>query len=360
MKQTFKEFLRTEFPPPRYMALKTAGVDISTSGIKCAFVILGKNGYELSAYGNQPLPQDAIVDGSIEDAQKVVNELHTLASRFSIEHAYVSLPESRGYLFEAHLPEGTKEEQKIYLESHLEEYVPLPPKEVVFDYAPIAQESGTEHIAGVGYSRALVHQAMELFETANIDIRAIESENFALPRALLRPDNTETVLIIDVGRTTTKLLFVTSRIPRYATTLTLGGHAFTIAIEKYFNVSEEDAKEIKVSKGIVQSKGNEEYVNAMLATVSVMKDEIGKRIEYWNSLAGTLEKRQQVQRAIIVGGNASIKGLPEYFEAAFGIPFELGDVFVNFASKDHWLPPMEFMESLAYASTIGLALRENI
>ena len=360
MKHTLSQFLRTEFPPPKYMALRTAGIDISTSGIKCAFVGMGKHGFELTKFGEQKLPPDAIVDGTIVEHKKVVSELHTLASRFDIEHAYIALPESRGYLFEAHAPSKEREEQRVYIESHLEEFVPLPPKDVAFDFATIADEGETTHLAGVGYARKLVEEARDICSAANIDVRAIESENFALPRALLAPGSRETVLIIDIGRTTTKLLFVTSRVPRYATTLTIGGHAFTQAVQKFFGVGEEEAKEIKATRGIVQSRGNEDYVSAMLSTVSVMKDEIEKRITYWNTNKDNDMGREKVTRAIIVGGNASIKGLPEYFESAFGIPFDLGDVFVNFASRDVWLPGLEFMESLAYATTIGLALRENV
>ena len=61
-----------------------------------------------------------------------------------------------------------------------------------------------------------------------------------------------------------------------------------------------------------------------------------------------------------MGGNATVRGLPEYLETALKMPVELGDVFANFASREHWLPPLDYMESLGFGTAIGLALREYI
>ena len=65
---------------------------------------------------------------------------------------------------------------------------------------------------------------------------------------------------------------------------------------------------------------------------------------------------EPVSHAILAGGNASVRGFPEYLENALRIPVVTGDVFTNFASRDTWFPPIEYTESLAYATAIGLAL----
>ena len=60
---------------------------------------------------------------------------------------------------------------------------------------------------------------------------------------------------------------------------------------------------------------------------------------------------------VLVGGNASVRGFPEYLEGALRIPVTTGDVFANLASRDYWLPPLDYLPSLAYGTAIGLALR---
>ena len=174
--------------------------------------------------------------------------------------------------------------------------------------------------------------------------------------ALLPHGDTETVLIIDIGKTTTKLLIASSRIPRFTTTLEVGGHALTLAVQKHFGVTEEEAKRVKAEKGLVVGAENEEYLTAMLSTVSVIRDEIIRRLDYWQTRAGSVAAHAPVTRAILVGGNATLRGLPEYLGASLKIPVELGDVFRNFAPRGEWLPPVDYTESLAYA-TAGVSSR---
>lgn len=353
--------LRVELPPPSYLALSTVGIDISTSGIKIARLAERRHGLELADFDELALPAGTVVSGEIRDPKAVVDGLATLAKKHHIRIANIGLPESRGYLFEAEVPDGTLDEAKVAVEQRLDEYVPLPAAEVAFAVARLPKSGETSRVVGAGYAHRVLADSLAVMDDAKIETRAIESETFALPRALLRQGDAETVLIIDIGKTTTKLLVATDRLPRYVTTLDIGGHALTLAVEKHFGVSEEEAKRVKAERGIVAGEGNEEYLASMLSTVSVIREEIGKRLDYWQARpadAGTAH--DPVTRAILVGGNATVLGLPEYLQAALKVPVELGDVFANFAPRDAWLPPLEYTESLAYGTAIGLALREYV
>lgn len=350
-------FLRVELPVPSYLAHPSVGIDISTSGIKIARLAEHTNGLVLADYAELALPTGTVVGGEMRDPTAVIEGLKKLAKEHHIKAANIALPESRGYLFEAEVPDGTLDEAMVAVERRLDEYVPLPAAEVAFAISRLPKREGLPtHAVGAGYSHRVVADTLGALDDAGIAVDAIESETFALPRALLKPGDDETALIIDIGKTTTKLLVATARLPRYVTTLDIGGHALTLAVEKHFGVSEEEAKRVKAERGIVSGEGNEEYLATMLSTVSVIRDEIAKRLEYWQSRPEAAGK-DPVTRAILVGGNATVLGLPEYLESALKVPVELGDVFANFASRDDWLPPLEYTESLAYGSAIGLALR---
>ncbi len=360
MKGAFKRFLRLEFAPPRYLSLPTAGIDISASGIKVATLKERAHGLELGAFGDEPLPVGAIVGGEIMDSAAVVAALRAVTKRHGVTTANITLPEARSYLFEADVAGKGPKEWRTAVEQHLDEYVPIPPAEVIFDVVPVLRTAETMHLAGVGVARRAVDLALSVFDEAGIRIRSVEAETFAVPRAILAHGNTETLLVIDIGRTTTKLLIIVHRIPIFATTLDIGGHALTATVQKYFNVSEEEAKKVKAERGLVASDDNAEYLNEMLATVSVIREEIVKRLEYWQTRAVPGTAHEAVTRAILIGGNATLRGLPEYLGTSLKIPVELGDVFTNLAKHDDWLPPIDYMESLAYATAIGLALREYV
>ncbi|KND51182.1 MAG: type IV pilus assembly protein PilM [Parcubacteria bacterium C7867-001] len=357
MDSSFARFARVVFPPPNFLGFPTAGIDISTSGIKIARLKETLHGLELEAFGEEPLNLGAVTDGEITDQSAVVAAIKKLAKTHHVHTVNIALPEARGYLFETDVEGDSPAARRSAVESRIDELVPLPPAEVVFDVVSEEKTEKGTHVIGIGYARRVIDTTLAVLEDAGLRVRSIESENFALPRALLSHDSTETVLIIDIGKTTSKLLVVSGRVPRFATTLTIGGHALTLAVQKHFGVTEEEAKKVKAEKGIAPSAGNEEYLSAMLSTVSVLREEIGRRIDYWQTHVG--EKQEDlIKRVILVGGNATVRGLPEYLQSTLKLPVEEGNVFINMAKRDDWLPPMDYTASLAYGTAIGLALRE--
>jgi type IV pilus assembly protein PilM len=360
MKGGFSHFLQREFAPPAYLMLPTTGIDISSSAVKIVQFNETRHGLELGASAEERLPAGAIENGEIMDERPVVEALQSLKKKFSIERANITLPEARGYLFETEVIGKNKKEWRIETERKLDELVPLPVQDVLFDIAPLGMQGDMHHIIGVGYARSVVEKTLSLFEQVGITVRAVESETSALPRALLLHESTDTVLIIDIGKTTTKLLITSNRLPRLATTLDIGGHPLTLAVQKYFGVTEEDAKKIKAEQGLHVGEESKEFLQAMLSTLSVIRDEIVRRLQYWQARSEGASFHDPVSRVLLVGGNATLRGLPEYLQASLKIPVELGDVFCNLASKDEWLPEMDYTESLAYGTAIGLTLREHV
>ncbi len=360
MPSVFSERLRAALAPPRYLASPLSGIDISTSGVKVVRLVEGPYGFLLGDYAQVRLPLGVYTDGEIIDRSTMTGALVSASKAAGIADANVALPESKSYLFETAAPGTKKEEWRIAVEQHLDELVPLPPAEISFDIVNVGQNSqGNALIAGIGFARRIVDDTLSAFDQAGIGVRSLEAETFAMARALLPTGDTSTALIIDVGKTTTKMAVVTNRIPRFATTFGIGGHALTLAVQKHFGVTEAEARKVKAERGIVPAPGNEDYLAAMLSTVSAIRDEISRRLEYWQEKA-TLSGHEPVSHIILAGGNASVRGLPEYLEGVLKIPVSAGDVFTNLASRDTWIPPLDYTESLAYATAIGLALRDTV
>lgn len=359
----FTRLARIEFAPPRYLTMPAAGIDISTSGIKTAILAEKLGGLELVDYGEHLLPAGIVTGGEITDPVAVATGLKEIAKKHHIQFANIALSESRSYLFEAEFEgdhrHSTSSELRTLTEPRIDEYVPLPPTEVAFDVLPFVATERSTTVIGVGYARRVIEESLRTLDDAGIITRVIEGETFSMARALMPRGSTETALIIDIGKTTTKLMVVTGNVPRFATTLDIGGDSLTQAVMKHFGISEEEAKKVKAEKGLVSEKADDEYMSAMLITVSAIREEIARRLEYWQGRAEEGTTHEPISRVILTGGNATVRGLPEYLETALKLPVVLGDVFINLASRDQWLPPLDYMESLAYATAIGLALRDH-
>jgi Tfp pilus assembly PilM family ATPase len=126
---------------------------------------------------------------------------------------------------------------------------------------------------------------------------------------------------------------------------------------KHMNVPEAEAEQIKNEKGFLMSADNKDLVETLMSTVSVVKDELVKHLSYWNNPAEDDLPRQRIERAIVCGGNANLRGFPEYLEGFLNVPVSIGNVWTNAFSFDTYVPPMHFSESLEYATSIGLSLR---
>ncbi len=357
MATSFGELIRIAFEPPRYLAFPFSGIDLSTSGVKVVRLKETLHGFILADYAQTRIPTGAYVDGDIIDHASITDAVKTACKKADITSANATLPESKSYLFETEAVGVGKSQWRTSVEQHIDEFVPLPPQEIAFDIVGVGRaKSGSQQVVGVGFARRVVGDTISVFDDAAIRVRALEGEVFAIARALLPPGDDSTTLIIDVGKTTTKISIVEKRIPRFATTVGIGGHALTLAVQKYFGVTEIEARKVKSERGIVHAPGNEEYLAAMLSSVSAIRDEILLRLDYWQSRAASTGLHKPIERAILVGGNASVRGFPEYLEGALKIPVIAGDVFTNLASRDVWLPELDYTESLAYATAIGLAL----
>lgn len=356
MEGTFSRYVRSALPPPRYLWPLSAGIDISTSGVKLAIAKEHPHGLELLVADERRFDAGVFERGEMSDRAAVVRALTAIGRAHGVTQAHVALPETRGYLFETDAEGTTPEAWRASVERRIDEFVPIPPADVSFDLVPLRPSGVGMRVVGVGYARRAVDELLSVLEESGIRARSLENETFSVPRALCAPGETENVMIIDIGRTTTKVVVATGRIPRYATTLDIGGHALTLAVQKYFGVTEEEAKKVKAEKGIVAGSGTDEYVAAMLSTVSAVRDEIMRRLDYWQ---GHAKPEDRVTRAVLVGGNASVRGLAQYLTGALALPVADGDIFRNFASLDVWLPPAPKRAALAYATAIGLTLRDT-
>ncbi|MDP2651738.1 MAG: pilus assembly protein PilM, partial [bacterium] len=330
------------------------------SGVKAVRLTEDIRGLTLASYAEARLPAGAFTDGEIVDQVAVAEALTAAAKATNISATNAALPEPKSFLFETTASGASAAERRIAVEQHLDELIPLPPQETDFDLIEVGKGAQNETlIAGVGFARRVVDNTLAIFDQVHIPVHVLEGETFAMARALFPQGDTSTALIIDIGKTTTKLAIVAGRIPRFTTTIGIGGHALTLAVQKYFGVTETEARRVKSERGIVPTSGNEEYLAAMLSTVAAIRDEISRRLEYWQGKAVQKGAHEPVAYAVLSGGNASVRGLPEYLESALQIPVAVGDVFTNLSSRDRWVPSLDYNESLAYATAIGLALYDH-
>lgn len=340
---------------PHALALPAAGVDISSGSVKCMQFAVEHGRLVVGNYAHMPVGEGIVVDGDIEKEDAIIDILRTLRLKHRVRHAVASLSERKAYLYQSLVPSDQKDLRGA-VEFELEAHVPLPPSEIIFDYEVARHTAQGTVVAVTAFARRLIETYERVFTGAGIQLRALEVESHALVRATLSTkDVSRVVMIVDMGRRSTRIAVSDHGAVSYTATVEFGGDMLTQALMKRFSLEMPAAEEMKNAKGFLFGDDNKDVVDAVGTSISVLRDEIVRHLAYWNNPSPDDVPRDPIERIIVVGGNANMLGLPEYLSGVLYLPVVVADVWQNVFSLDEYIPTMPMNESLEYAPAIGLA-----
>ncbi len=348
------------FPPPAYLRMPTVGFDVSDGSVR--FLELKNRGgfFEVGRFGKYDFESKG-EDITANDEVKVT--LSKIKEEQNIKIVSGALPEEKAYLFKTEIPMVEDSAIRSTIEFKLEEQVPIAPSDSIFDYSIINEGQNHGHI-DVGVTvlpKTVVSSYVDLFSDVGLTPLFFEIEHQALARAVVKNGDRKTYLLVNFASKRTGLSVVSDNIVHFSSTLSIGGDALTSAIKKHLNVSDDEAIKIKKNHGFVKNKENVELFFSLMSTMSALRDEINRVVEYWRTRdkSKTKDKESAIDAIILCGKDVTIEGFSEYFSLSFGIPVQLADVWTNVASLDFYTPPISFDDSFDYAVAIGLALPRN-
>jgi type IV pilus assembly protein PilM len=353
-------------PPPTYLLMPCAGVDVSDTSLKYVrFSKADRAGTrELVQWGDIAVPNGALISGEIiqpEELAKVLVEFKRLTKS---EYIRVSLPEERAYLFETEIKANTPyKEIRNLLEFRLEENVPIPSRDVFFDYAIIhgEEERRNVKVAVTAYSKETIQSYYDVCLTAGLRPLSFEVEAQAMARAVIPNDVSGATMLVDFGKTRTGIGIVYDGVLLYTSTIDIGGSELSRVLRQVLGseVSEKDLTTLKNTQGLNRRLASTDVSDALLSTVSIIKDELATRMQYWHMHTGNSDQRR-IKSILLCGGSSNLKGLPTYLSETLGVPCARGNVWENAFSLAEIIPPIDKNHSLGYATAIGLALKNIV
>ena len=307
------------FPPPKFLEMPYAGMDISDSSIHCLMYRHTHLGLKVDRYGSKQLPKGIVEAGIIKDEKALTGIVKSLADELKITYVKASLPEERMYLFKTEVPDGTASEIHENIELRLDENVPLPPADAVFYFDLIRDllHQG-KHTASVSVApKKFVESYLSVLEAAGLMPVSFEVVPKSIARAIVPESDTDTKLII--------------------------------------HLMDEKAGFYIVDEGVVlfTSTVPWNYTETNNGTsVGPIKTEMDKVYGYWSEHG----QGSGVSEIILCGHHAS-KISADLAVASRAMPkTRVADVWVNAFSYDSYIPPIPRDESLQYAVAAGLAL----
>ncbi|MEK7085199.1 MAG: pilus assembly protein PilM, partial [Patescibacteria group bacterium] len=324
--------------------------------------VLEKKGeLRLGRFGKRTLPEGLIQSGEIKDKEKLAEFIRTNFQGMQGSFVVLSLPEEKAYVSLATLPKLAGSDIKETLNLQLEEYIPLSSAQAVFDYEVVSGE-GEDHsdVIVVALGRRLVEDYLEVIKAGGLFPLVFEMEAEALQRAVLPREAPGTSMIIDFGRTRTSFIIAHEGVVRFTSTVGVAGEGLDRAIGHALKIEAAEAERIKKERGLVRTEKNEAVFNAILPTVSAIKDEVQRHRAYWNNHAEHLHGgKGTIERLYLAGGDSNLAGFSDYLSYELKIPTRLASPWVNITDFEHYVPEIAASESLSYATAIGLALRSR-
>lgn len=354
IKKLFSRF----FPVPKFLTMPAVGVDISDNSVRFLEFAPKSSGL-LGKFGEYPIPSGIISRGEIRNAKALSDILRKLKNDHKIDLVRASLPEEKVYLFETQIPNDALDKDiRSILEFKLEEYVPIAPQNAVFDYDVISKHKDHVDVVVAVYPRKTIEQYTSVFEDAGLTLLSFETEAQAIARSVIKKGDDGTYMIVDFGNTKTGLSIVTGGILSFTSAIDIDSNNMDEAAKMYFADIETDVNRVKNEYGLIKTRDNKELFNVFRGVAESLKYNIDKHFKYWKAKVDEKGKRiQPIEKVILCGGNSNLAGLPEYLSSSLKLKVERANVWTNTASFGDSFPKLNKLDSLSYAASVGLALR---
>ncbi len=358
------------------MATAAIGLDIGTSSVRAAQLSSNRGQVRLDAIGQVALPEGAVNDGEAIDRFAVATAIKQLwkHSRLSGKKVCLGVASSRVIVRPVDLPWMPPAELKASLSFSVEEMLPVPVDQVFLDFCPLEEVE----VAGARTARGLLVAAPKELIRANV--AAVEAAGLKptavdlAPLAVLRATSASTALLdddptarvtamVEIGASVTSVIIHECGLPRFVRLIAQGGASVTNAVAQRLGVDIGYAEAIKqeistlgsvtgLTDGVGERTDPAVVERAIDTCLTGLVAEIRGSLEFYAASSS-----MPVQRMVLSGGGARLRGLPQRLSEALELPVLPASCLQGFMMGNTGLSPeqLEFLEPMA-AVPVGLAL----
>ena len=346
------------------------GVDIGAGGVKVVELANEKGRAVLLTYGYSERKAGEPVVSPFDDVKGTADTLANVCRQAGTKsvRAMAALPLSSIFSTIIAVPRKKDEKElKPLIDAQVAKLTPLPIAEMITystfidelkgpakpakgapapAQGPEAKPSDYVRVLVTGAAKTLVQKYIDIFRMAKLELQAIDTESFALVRALVGKDKSA-ILILDMGSSRSSISIVEKGIPFLTRSINVGGNLVTKKIMEQMKVSEAEAEQMK--------KDLPNLPPMLESALAPILHEIQYALQLYARMELTELKR--VEKVILTGGSAHLPNLPEYLAAALNLNVYRGDPWARVSTPTDLRPVLDEIGP-RMAVSIGLAMRE--
>ena len=215
----------------------------------------------------------------------------------------------------------------------------------------IAQQKDHTKVLVTAAPKTLVNKYLEVFKGAGLNLLSLETEAFAMSRALLGKDR-QLTMIVDIGSITTDISIVDNGLPVLNRSIDVGGLTVTKAIAASLNISQDRAEQFKRDFGLVLGDTKKGIPKTIEASLGPIINEVRYVFDMYRG-----QSSQGVSKILLSGGSAFLPNLPDYFLSLFNVPVYIGNPWDKLEYSEDLKPMLDKIGN-RMAVAVGLAMRD--
>ena len=344
-------------------ARPVVGLDIGSSAVKAVELRQAGKAWKVVGWGVEPVPPDSIVDGAIIDGTAVADAIRRLfdGKRLKSKDVAASLSGNAVIVKKITVPAMTDAELADSIVWEAEQYIPFDIQDVNLDYQVLsppedAGPKGTMDVLLVAAKKEKIVDYTGVITQAGRTPVIVDIDAFALQNAYeVNYGFTagEVVALINAGASATNINIVQGDQSVFTRDVSIGGHAYTEALQKELNLPHESADALKRGE-MVDGVSYDEARPVLRAVSDNVLLEIQKTFDFYKATASS----DRIDRIAVAGGASRAEGFIEMLGERFGAPVEPFDPFrrVRFDAAKFGVTDAASVAPMA-AVAVGLALR---
>lgn len=344
-------------------AKPVVGIDVGSSAVKLVQMRESKTGYVLEKFGIQPIEPELIVDGTVMDAGPIVDAIKALVSAHHVKVKDVSLAVSGHSVIikRVKLSPMSEDELEEMIKWEAAQYIPFDINEVNLDFAILddwqsEEAQGDMNVALVAVKKDKLAAYTSLIVEAGlrpvvVDVDAFTLENMYGTNYDISAN--EIVGLVNIGASVINLNIMAGGTFAFTRDISIGGNRYTEMIQKELNVSYAAAESAKRGQQIREADA--EAIDQIVATVNgEVAMEVSRSLDYFR----TTTSHDQVDKLLLCGGGARVRGLTDALAERCQLPIELANPFRRVEIDSKSVDQELLRESALQAAVgVGLAIR---
>ncbi len=341
------------------------GLDIGSSAVKAVELKAVGKGFKVVAFAIEPVPPDSIVDGAIIDGAAVADAIRRVFENkaFKTKEVAASLSGNAVIVKKINLPVMTAAElaESIYWEA--EQYIPFDIQDVNLDYQILdagtgAESTGTMDVLLVAAKKekiadytGVISQAGRVPVIVDVDVFALQNAyevNYGLEADAV-------VVLLNAGASAININILTGDQSLFTRDVSIGGNAYTEAVQKELNLPFDSAEQLKRGQPI-EGVNAEEVTAVLHAMTENVLLEIQKTFDFFKATASS----DRIDRIMLSGGASRVDGFAQAVQERFSTAVEVFDPFKKIAFDAQRLGVTDAEGLIPTAAVaVGLALRRT-